>query len=96
MGCRDGTVRAAEHFVEALHTEADAKDRHPPVPVADQILGDTSVCRVFGAGADQDVVRGQCFDTVQGDGVAAEHLYFEWILAKHLHQVIGETSRSCR
>ena len=87
---------AAKHLGQALVAQAHPQDRQLRPQLLEHLQADPGLVGVAGAGGDQDCVRGQVPDLLQGEGVIALHpkiggnRVVRRQLPQVLHQVEGE------
>ena len=81
---------AAKHFVQGLHAKADPENRFLVVKPLDGLHGDSGVGRIFGAGADEDIVRIKIVNLMKGYFVGTVYQDIEVKGREHLNEIIGK------
>src|SRR5690606_20735943 len=81
---------ATKGLADALVAEADAQQGDAPGKVLDGRHRDARLARGAGAGGDDDLLRRQGFDLVEGQFVVAVHPHIRTQLPQVLHHVVGE------
>jgi len=81
---------AAEYFIDALHPQADPQGRGVPAKGLNQVHRNSRMDRVFGSGADQNVIRPEIFCLFHGNFITPEHPDMEGIMPEHLNQIVSE------
>ena len=84
--CPDGP--AAKGLVNTLHAQTDTQNGKPFVKGIDQPDGYTCMRRIFGAGADKNIIRSEGFSLFKGNPVTPMDMDAEIIAHEHLHKVV--------
>ena len=79
-----------EDLIDALHAKTDAQDRKAAMPFADDRYGNAGMGGILRPRADQQIVRLQRRDLVQGEFVAPENQEVQILLQEHLDQIVGK------
>lgn len=81
---------AAEGFIDTLHSQAHGKDRYFVIKGSDQCCRYAGMGRIARARADEDIVRFQPADLIEGNVVAPVYDNVQIVAHEHLHEIIGK------